>query len=309
MEREIDDSPGYSSPFNPYLPPAEPAPPGYQWIWDDGQGGWVIVPNAPMPETLPAPTIDPPGGVDPTFQQLYGNPVVESGGGDDGGNPYVPGGMRGTFGGYVPGGTTGGTGGGGTGGAPGGTFFTPFLPPEYTAPPGFTAPPAFSFPEFSYEAFRAPTLDEAQNDPGYKFGFDEGMRALQTDRAARGVLRTGGTLKDFMKWGNDYATQNYDNVFNRNLQTHRSNFGEAFDTWLNNRENAAQNYSLNYGIGRDVWDRNTDLHNTAWDRNYGRAQDIFNSLRQSETHTFEDLYRRWRDLLNTQTQLATMPVD
>src|SRR5687767_10618656 len=58
--------------------------------------------------------------------------------------------------------------------------------------------PQFNFadaPEFVPPVFRRPTFEEAQKEPGYQFRLDSGRNALEGSAAARGVLRTGGTLK------------------------------------------------------------------------------------------------------------------
>lgn len=111
--------------------------------------------------------------------------------------------------------------------------------PQFNAP-RFNAPPAFSFQDF-----KAPTMADAENEPGYAFAMEQGRKALENSAAGRGVLRTGGTLKDIFAYGNRLGEQNYGNVFSR-----------AKDTYSLNRNNAAENYATNYGVSRDVFDRN-----------------------------------------------------
>lgn len=60
-----------------------------------------------------------------------------------------------------------------------------------------------------------PTYEQAQSDPGYQFAFDEGQRALEQSAAARGLLRTGGTLQDLVDYGQGMGAQQYQNVWNR----------------------------------------------------------------------------------------------
>ena len=54
-----------------------------------------------------------------------------------------------------------------------------------------------------------------QQDPGYQFRMDEGMRALQASAAARGGLASGRTLKDLTRFGQNVASQEYSNAYNR----------------------------------------------------------------------------------------------
>jgi len=52
-------------------------------------------------------------------------------------------------------------------------------------------------------------------DPGYAFRQSEGMRALERSAAARGNLLSGNTLKGIQRFGQDLASQEYGNAFNR----------------------------------------------------------------------------------------------
>lgn len=54
-----------------------------------------------------------------------------------------------------------------------------------------------------------------QQDPGYAFRQSEGMRALERSAAARGNLLSGNTLKGVQRFGQDLASQEYQNAFNR----------------------------------------------------------------------------------------------
>ena len=54
-----------------------------------------------------------------------------------------------------------------------------------------------------------------EQDPGYAFRQSEGMRALERSASARGGLLSGGTLKGIQRFGQDLASQEYGNAFNR----------------------------------------------------------------------------------------------
>lgn len=54
-----------------------------------------------------------------------------------------------------------------------------------------------------------------QQDPGYQFRQSEGMKALERSAAARGNLLSGSTLKGIQRFGQDLASQEYQNAFNR----------------------------------------------------------------------------------------------
>lgn len=61
--------------------------------------------------------------------------------------------------------------------------------------------------EFTPEKFRA--------DPGYAFRMSEGLKALERSAAQRGGLLSGATLKATQRYGQDLASQEYMNAFNR----------------------------------------------------------------------------------------------
>lgn len=114
----------------------------------------------------------------------------------------------------------GGNGGRGGGGVGGGGL--------YTGPPGFHFP---ALPAFHAPVFNAPTLTDAMNEPGYQFRLQSGEDALQNSAAAKGILRTGGTLKDLINYGQNFASQEYNNVYNRALQGFQANYQGKHDEY------------------------------------------------------------------------------
>jgi hypothetical protein len=65
------------------------------------------------------------------------------------------------------------------------------------------------------------SMAQFQADPGYGFRMSEGMKALERGAAARGGLLSGATLKGIQRFGQDLASQEYTNAFNR-YQTERA---------------------------------------------------------------------------------------
>lgn len=63
--------------------------------------------------------------------------------------------------------------------------------------------------------------DQFEQDPGYAFRQAEGMKALERSAAARGGLLSGGAMKGIQRFGQDLASQEYGNAFNR-YQTERA---------------------------------------------------------------------------------------
>jgi hypothetical protein len=100
-------------------------------------------------------------------------------------------------------------------------------------------------------------MSQFQQDPGYAFRLSEGMKALDRTAAARGGLLSGSTLKGAQRYGQDLASQEYTNAFNR-YQTERNaqlnplqSLAGLGQTATNTLTNAAgqmgQNYATGYG--------------------------------------------------------------
>jgi len=66
------------------------------------------------------------------------------------------------------------------------------------------------------------SMADYQADPGYAFRLSEGTKALDRTAAARGGLLSGAALKGAQRFGQDLASQEYQNAFNR-YQVNRSN--------------------------------------------------------------------------------------
>lgn len=88
-----------------------------------------------------------------------------------------------------------------------------------------------------------------QADPGYQFRFDEGQKAIENGAASRGMLLSGGAQKALAKYGQDFASNEYTNAYNRynNDQTTQYNrlaglagVGQQANNQLTN---ASQNYA------------------------------------------------------------------
>jgi len=58
-------------------------------------------------------------------------------------------------------------------------------------------------------------MEQFEQDPGYAFRQSEGMKALERSAAARGLLQSGSTLKGIQRFGQESASQEYGNAFNR----------------------------------------------------------------------------------------------
>jgi hypothetical protein len=96
-------------------------------------------------------------------------------------------------------------------------------------------------------------MSDFQTDPGYGFRLSEGQKALDRTAASRGGLLSGATLKGATRYGQDLASQEYQNAYNR-YQTNRANILNPLQslagqgqTTANTLGTAGQNYATNAG--------------------------------------------------------------
>lgn len=79
------------------------------------------------------------------------------------------------------------------------------------------------------QPFQAPTLAEAENEPGYQFSLGQGEQALQNSAAAKGQLVSGNSLEALNNYAQNAAQNNYQNVYNRSFNTFESNQANTFN--------------------------------------------------------------------------------
>lgn len=111
-------------------------------------------------------------------------------------------------------------------------------------------PNQFTADQFNYDQY---------SDPSTQFRLKEGLKALQSTAAARGGLLSGATLKAASRYGQDLASQEYQNAFSR-YQTNRNSALNEFNTnetnrvnaFNTNRANAIQPLEFLSGLGRDA---------------------------------------------------------
>ena len=135
-------------------------------------------------------------------------------------------------------------------------------------PPPFEYDPFNAPAPFSYDAFTAPTGQQALDaDPGYQFRLDQGTGALQNSAAARGVLNTGGTLTDLINYGQNAASQEYQNAYGRAANTYDMNRNNAFGNYESNYNNALNSYITNFGNALTKYNTN---YNTQYQTPYNQ---------------------------------------
>ena len=97
------------------------------------------------------------------------------------------------------------------------------------------------------------SMADFQQDPGYAFRVNEGLKALDRTAAARGGMLSGAALRGATRYGQEMGSQEYTNAFNR-YQTNRANqlnplqsLMGAGQTAAGQVANAGQNYANQAG--------------------------------------------------------------
>lgn len=96
-------------------------------------------------------------------------------------------------------------------------------------------------------------MSQFQQDPGYAFRMSEGMKGLERSAAARGGLLSGNMLKSIQRFGQDLASQEYTNAFNRyGIERERrlnplQSLAGVGQTSVNQLGAAGQNYASGMG--------------------------------------------------------------
>jgi hypothetical protein len=65
-----------------------------------------------------------------------------------------------------------------------------------------------------------------QADPGYAFRLQEGIKALERSAAARGTVLSGGTLRELARYNQGFASNEYQNAYNRFQQNRATRFNQ-----------------------------------------------------------------------------------
>lgn len=107
--------------------------------------------------------------------------------------------------------------------------------------------------EMDPELTRSFTNEDFVKDPGYDFRLQEGQKALERSAAARGGLQSGGMMKALSQYGQNFASNEYGNAYNRfnNDRSNRFNRLSAIagvgQTATNQVGQAGQNYANQAG--------------------------------------------------------------
>lgn len=180
--------------------------------------------------------------------------------------------------------------------------FTPPTPSNIGGPAGVGTTPQFNGPAYTPPPafkFNAPTAEQAMNDPGYQFRVQQGNDRLQNWAAARGTLNDSSTAKDLQDYGQQSASQEYQQLWDRDWQQQTGEYATNYATQYQDPYNIAfgqanaqnQNNQLGYTTNAAATQHSNDT-------NYLNAFNLFNSNR--------DYFSNWQDRVwNKQFQYAS----
>jgi hypothetical protein len=173
-----------------------------------------------------------------------------------------------------------------------------FAPPQGT--PGYGQGSTAVLPDFdapdvpTLPGFRAPTMEEVQGTPGYEFRRNEGITAREHMGARQGITRTLGLTKELERYGQDYASQEYEKEYARRAGEYDRLYDQTMGVYDRRFSNAAAEYQpnvLRYNTETAAGQRQEELdYNRAWAEYlqdyqewYKHQQSVFDRLKwQSE---------------------------
>ena len=117
-----------------------------------------------------------------------------------------------------------------------------------------------------------------EQDPGYAFRMQEGMRALERSAAARGGMLSGNALRGITRFGQDLASQEYQNAFNR-FQVERQARLNPLQSLMGGGQTAANVLTgAAGGYGQQMGEGMTSLGNIRASQYMGRANALASGL-------------------------------
>lgn len=177
----------------------------------------------------------------------------------------------------------------------------------------------YSTPEIGRFADKAPTAErykdfafDFQQDPmaqqAYKFRTAEGQRAMQNSAAARGTLLSGSFAKALQNYGQEAASQEYGNAYNRALTSYGTNrdtaqqhFGNQMATYGGNLNRFQANAQAALGEGNlglqaatAGWDRNYQLARTQWQDEADAAQRAASAAASNSSLSYNQALQQYK---------------
>lgn len=152
--------------------------------------------------------------------------------------------------------------------------------------PGIPGAPIPNLPDYTPPpAWQSPSFEQAQKDPGYQFRVKQGEDSLQRWAAARGTLNDSGTANALTDYGQNSASQEYQNVWNREYTGYNTNvqnqyvdpYKFAYSAALDRNAPALQQWQAGIDNSRLGYTTAANWNQHANDTGYKNAWDQFMS--------------------------------
>lgn len=164
---------------------------------------------------------------------------------------------------------------------------SPYVNPTWEGGPAPTAP--------TLTKFTRPTQADLEASPGYQARILLADQGLERSAAARGSVLSGGFQQEMANYNQDYASNEYNNLFGQGLALNQNNnnvaqtqFGDAFQT-----------YQANYGQFTDAAARGLNAYNTNVNTQRNAGNDYWTHL--------NDLYKTGADLAGNSYRPSNVP--
>lgn len=146
----------------------------------------------------------------------------------------------------------------------------------------FTAPTydVGSAPGFNAPQFKAPTAADVLADSSYQFRLNQGTQTVQQAKAAQGTLNSGATAKALMDYGQNFASQEYGNVWNRAMDQYKNatmpaaqaSYQPGFATWQAGVGAAKDNAQSDWAAQLAKYGSWKDWQDASWNKVSGTSQ-------------------------------------
>lgn len=135
--------------------------------------------------------------------------------------------------------------------------------------------------------FTPPTVADLWASPGFQGRLDAGTRQIQHGAAAQGTLLTGGTLKGLDTFAQDYASNEYDKLYNENEQQYM----DKFNIWNTNETNRFNSQQTNRLTDFNIADSDRNFARTTSNDQWAHGLDVFGMNRTGSNDILDNAYR------------------
>jgi len=199
------------------------------------------------------------------------------------------------------GGGGGGTSTGNTGAVPVGVPTSGFgaAPAPYASDPNapqYTPLPEYRAPQWTGGDYVAPTQAELESSPGYQSRLSDLMKRSGRQFSAQGTLLNGGTLQALDRRGQEYASNEYQNLRANTLEAYKQRYGQFQDAA--GRDLASR--TVNANENQNTFQNRTNTYLSGNNRTLSDYLTNYTGQRNAEL----DYWNRLQDVNQTGAQLA-----